>query len=95
LCNQADSIFAEALNLKAPGRSRLAKFCLDAAWGKFLSILSWVCLKRGKYLAKVEAKQTSPNCGVHTGKSRFLEELISTPTAAGEPIETWQQHKWS
>jgi hypothetical protein len=28
------------------------------------------------------------------GKSRFLKELISASTAALEPIETWQQHKW-
>ncbi|WP_244533065.1 transposase [Geitlerinema sp. PCC 9228] len=32
---------------------------------------SWVCFKRGQYLAKGEAKQTSqicPHCGVHTGR---------------------------
>ncbi len=59
LCNQADSILAEALNLKALGRGQLARFGLDAAWGEFLcfgvaqhkSILSWVCFKRGKYEA--------------------------------------------
>jgi putative transposase len=81
LCNQADSIFAEALNLKALGRSRLAKFCLDAAWGEFLSILSWVCFKRGKYFAKeVDAKQTSqicPHCGVHTGKKSLSQRTHS------------------
>lgn len=71
LCDQADSIFAESLNLKALGRGMLAKHCLDAAWGEFLSILSWVCWKRGKYFAQVDAKRTSqtcPSCGVHTGK---------------------------
>jgi putative transposase len=82
LCNQADSIFAEALNLKALGRSRLAKYCLDAAWGEFLSILSWVCFKRGKYFAKVEAKQTSQiclHCGVHTGKRPLSQRTHSCP----------------
>nr|WP_071518710.1 RNA-guided endonuclease TnpB family protein [Geitlerinema sp. PCC 9228] len=63
LCHQADRIFAEALNLKALGRSQLGKFCLDAAWGEFLcfgvaqhkSILSWVGFKRSKYFAKKDS----------------------------------------
>jgi putative transposase len=80
LCDVADSIFAEALNLKVLGQGPLAKYCLDAAWGEFLSILSWVCLKRGKYFAKVDAKQTSqicPHCGVHTGKKPLSQRTHS------------------
>ena len=67
-------IFAEDLNLKATSRSMLAKHCLDAGWGGFLDILSWVCNKRGVYFAKVDpngTSQTCPNCGTHTGKKEL------------------------
>jgi hypothetical protein len=40
-------VFAEDLKLRATSRGMLAKHCLDAAWGSFLEILSWVCWKRG------------------------------------------------
>jgi putative transposase len=71
LCDQAGMIFAEDLNLKALGRSALRKACLDASWGSFLNILSFVCWERGVYFAKVDANGTSqicPNCGVNCGQ---------------------------
>ena len=49
----------------------LGKHCLDAGWGEFLSILSWVSWKRGVYFDKVDARGTSqycPACGVHVPK---------------------------
>ena len=71
-------IFAEDLNLKATSRGMLAKHCLDAAWGSFLEILSWVCWKRGVYFAKVNpngTSQTCPQCGTHTGKKKLSERV--------------------
>ncbi len=56
----------------------LAKHCLDAAWGSFLEILSWVCWKRGVYFAKVNpngTSQTCPQCGTHTGKKKLSERV--------------------
>jgi putative transposase len=78
LCNQAGMIFAEDLNLKALGRSALRKACLDASWGSFLNILSFVCWERGVYFAKVDANGTSqicPNCGVNCGKKDLSQRI--------------------
>ncbi|MEQ8956584.1 MAG: transposase, partial [Coleofasciculus sp. C2-GNP5-27] len=52
LCDWADMIFAEQLNLKALGKGFLAKHCLDAGWGQFLDILRACCFKRGVYFQK-------------------------------------------
>jgi putative transposase len=78
LCNQAGMIFVEDLNLKALGRSALRKACLDSAWGTFVSILSYVCWKRGVYFAKVDPNGTSqicPNCGVNCGKKPLSQRI--------------------
>ncbi len=43
----------------------------DAGFGQFLSILSWVCWKRGVYFAKVDSNGTSqicPRCDAHVAK---------------------------
>lgn len=59
-------------------RGMLAKHCLDAAWGSFLEILSWVCWKRGVYFAKVDpngTSQTCPQCGTYTGKKKLSERV--------------------
>jgi putative transposase len=71
LCNQAGMIFAEDLNLKAMSRGMLCKHTLDAGFGQFLNILSWVCWKRDVYFAKVDCNgtsQTCPICDTHTPK---------------------------
>jgi putative transposase len=78
LCAQADTIFAEDLNLKALAKGMLCKHTLDAGWSQFLSILKWVCWKRGKYFSKVDAKgtsQTCPQCNTHTGKKELQERV--------------------
>ncbi|MGQ4649291.1 RNA-guided endonuclease TnpB family protein [Lyngbya aestuarii] len=62
LCDQAGMIFAEQLNLKAMAKGMLGKHTLDAGWGQFLELLSWVCWKRGVYFAKVDAAGTSQTC---------------------------------
>lgn len=78
LCDQAGMIFAEDLNLKALSRSALRKACLDASWGLFLNILSFVCWERGVYFAKVDANGTSqicPNCWVNCGQKDLSERI--------------------
>jgi len=62
LCNSVGMIFAEDLNLKAMSRGMLCKHTLDAAFGQFLSILSWTCWKRDIYFAKVDCRGTSQMC---------------------------------
>jgi putative transposase len=72
LCDQAGMIFAEQLNLKGMAKGMLGKHTLDAGWGQFLQLLSWVCWKRGVYFAKVEAagtSQTCPECDTNVTKN--------------------------
>ena len=72
LCNSSGMIFAEDLNLKGLARGMLSKHILDAGWGQFLNILSWVCWKRDVYFAKVNCNgtsQTCPRCGANTPKN--------------------------
>jgi putative transposase len=72
LCDQAGMIFAEQLNLKGMAKGMLGKHTLDAGWGQFLQLLSWVCWKRGVYFALVEAagtSQTCPECNAHVSKN--------------------------
>lgn len=78
LCNRANMIFAEDLNLKAMSRGMLGKHTLDAGFGNFLEILSQVAWKRGVYFEKVDCRQTSqicPQCGVVTGKKDLSERV--------------------
>jgi len=78
LCDWADMIFAEQLNLKGLARGMLAKSCLDAGWGQFLDILSQCCFKRGVYFQKVPASgtsQTCPKCLKETGKKKLSQRV--------------------
>lgn len=71
LCDIADNIFYEDLNIKGLARGFLAKDCLDAAWGQFFTILKQVCFKRGKNAFAVDPRGTSqicPLCKGHTPK---------------------------
>jgi len=62
LCNQAQTVFAEDLNLKAMSKGMLCKHTLDAGFGQFLNILSWTCWKRGAHFARVNPNGTSQQC---------------------------------
>jgi len=62
LCDQAQTIFAENLNVKGLTRGMLRRDCVDAAFGQFLSLVEWVCWKRGVYFAKVNPNGTSQTC---------------------------------
>ncbi|MEQ8753414.1 MAG: transposase [Coleofasciculus sp. G1-WW12-02] len=78
LCDWAEMIFAEQLNLKALSRGFLSKHCLDAGWGQFLDILSQCCFKRGVYFQKVPAagtSQTCPKCLKETGRKKLSQRV--------------------
>jgi putative transposase len=57
LCDQAQTIFAGDLNAKGLTRGMLRNDCVDAAFGQFLSLMAWVCWKRGVYFTKVNVAQ--------------------------------------
>lgn len=73
LCDQADVVVVEDLNLVGLSRSFLCKQMLDAGHGQFLNqILPWICSKRGVGYMKVAAAGTSqecPQCGMRRKKS--------------------------
>ena len=78
LCDMADMIFVEDINFKMTAKGFLGKQMLDGGFGQFRDLLSWVCWKRGKYLAQVDHKYTSqicPECGTHTGKKALKERV--------------------
>lgn len=75
-------MLVEDLNFKAMSRGMLCKHTLDASFGQFVEILSWVSWKRGVYFAKVDPNGTSPiclNCRTHTGKKLLSERTHSCP----------------
>lgn len=63
LCDAADVIVIEDLNLTGLSRGMLGKHILDAGHGQFLnSVLPWVGFKRGKAVVKEKAAGTSQEC---------------------------------
>ena len=62
LCDQAQTIFAEDLNVVGLNRGMLRLDCVDASFGQFLSLLEWVCWKRGAYFQRVNPSGTSQTC---------------------------------
>jgi len=87
LCDQAGMIFAEDLDLKTMSKGMLCKHTLDAGFGQFLSILEYVCLKRGVAFLKVDPNGTSqicPNCQAHTGKKPLSLRVHSCPECGYE-----------
>ncbi|MBW4638116.1 MAG: transposase [Gloeocapsa sp. UFS-A4-WI-NPMV-4B04] len=79
LCEQAQTIFAEDLNPVGLNRGMLKKECVDASFGQFLSLLEWVCWKRGAYFSKVSpygTSQTCPKCKVHVSKPLSQREHL-------------------
>jgi len=85
LCDSADMVFMEDLdyqvsakcfggklppeNIRAKGM--FGKHMLDAAFGQFRALTKYVCWKRGKFFAEVDARGTSqecPECGAEVRK---------------------------
>lgn len=63
LCDAADVIVIEDLNLIGLSRGMLGKHMLDAGHGQFLkSVLPWVGFKRGKAVVKEKAAGSSQEC---------------------------------
>ncbi|NEP14305.1 MAG: transposase [Symploca sp. SIO2C1] len=62
LVKQYDLIAVEDLNIKGLARTRLSKSILDAAWGKFITHLEAVAVKRGVRVVAVNPHGTSQNC---------------------------------
>ena len=62
LVKNYDLIAVEDLNIKGLARTRLSKSVLDAAWGRFITILETVAVKRGVHVVKVNPHGTSQNC---------------------------------
>ncbi len=57
----------------------LRKECIDASFGAFLSLLEWVCWKRGVYFRRVDPRgtsQTCPECGATVAKALSEREHI-------------------
>ncbi len=66
LCDSADLVFMEDLDYVGLSRGFLGKHMLDAGFGQFRTIVKYVCWKRGKFFAEVDARGTSrecPECG--------------------------------
>ncbi len=86
LCDDNGMIFVEDINFRAWSRNMLCKHNLDAGFGQFFEILSYVCWKRDVYFAKVNKNYTSqicPNCEVHTGKKQLSERTHRKTRDAG------------
>lgn len=71
LCDTADMVFMEDLDYRVSAKGMLGKHMLDAAFGQFRNLTKYVCWKRGKYFAEVDANgtsQTCPECGARVRK---------------------------
>jgi putative transposase len=82
LCDAAGMIFVEDIDFRVWAKGMLGKHTLDAGFGQFISILQWVCWKRGVYFGKVNKDYTSqvcPQCDAHTGKKELSDRLHACP----------------
>ena len=80
LCDNAGMIFVEDIDFRIWAKGLFSKHTLDAGFGQFLSILKFVCWKRGVYFGKVDKNYTSqvcPQCDAHTGKKELKERIHS------------------
>jgi putative transposase len=62
LCDVGDMVFMEDLDYRTSAKGMFGKHLLDAAFGQFRSIVKYVCWKRGKFFAEVDARGTSQQC---------------------------------
>ncbi len=82
LCDGAGMIFVEDIDFRAWAHSMFSKHTLDAGFGQFISILKFVCWKRGVYFDKVDKNYTSqvcPQCNSHTGKKELSIRIHECP----------------
>ena len=62
LCDVGDMVFMEDLDYRISAKGMFGKHMLDAAFGQFRTIVKYVCSKRGKFFAEVDARGTSQEC---------------------------------
>ncbi|WP_017318284.1 RNA-guided endonuclease InsQ/TnpB family protein [Mastigocladopsis repens] len=82
LCDQGDSIFVEDIDFRTWAKGMFCKHTLDAGFGQFFNILSYVASKRGKYFGKVDknyTSQTCPNCDALIGKKTLYVRIHHCP----------------
>ncbi|HAG82745.1 MAG TPA: transposase [Cyanobacteria bacterium UBA12227] len=82
LCDGVGMIFVENIDFRLWAKGLFGKHTLEAGFGQFLSILKFVCWKRGVYFAKVDKNYTSqvcPQCDAHTGKKDLKDRVHSCP----------------
>jgi putative transposase len=80
LCDTAGMIFVEDIDFRVWAKGMFSKHTLDAGFGQFLSILKFVCWKRGVYFDKVDKNYTSqvcPQCDTHTGRKELKDRVHS------------------
>jgi putative transposase len=73
-------VFVEDIDFRVVAQGRFCQHTLDAGFGQFISIISWVCWKQGVYFEKVNKDYTSqvcPNCDTHTGKKTLDNRVHS------------------
>jgi putative transposase len=70
LCDTGDTVFMEDLDYRMAAKGMFGKQMLDAAFGQFRSIVKYVCWKRGKFFALVDARGTSVECPECSGEVR-------------------------
>lgn len=71
LCDAGDLVFMEDLDYRISAKGMFGKQMLDAGFGQFRTIVKYVCWKRGKFFAEVDARGTSqqcPECGGYVKK---------------------------
>lgn len=71
LCDMADTIFVEDIDFRVMAKGLFGKHTIDAAFGQFRSILTYVSKQQGVYVAQVNHKgtsQTCPNCRIEVRK---------------------------
>ncbi|MEW6491484.1 MAG: transposase [Cyanobacteriota bacterium] len=70
LCDAGDMIFMEDLDYRVSAKGFLGKQMLDAGFGQFRTIVKYVCWKRGKFFAEVDARGTSQLCPECNGEAK-------------------------
>jgi putative transposase len=82
LCDEARMLFVEDIDFRTWAKGMHRLHTLDAGFGQFVSILQWVCWKRGVYFDKVNKDYTSqvcPQCDTHTGKKELQDRVHACP----------------
>jgi putative transposase len=55
-------VFMEDLDYRISAKGMFGKHMLDGGFGQFRTVVKYVCWKRGKFFAEVDARGTSQEC---------------------------------